>query len=96
MDDKRIQTVPITTNVVSLNPAQGKMYSMQTYVITFDSDIRQVGGVLQVLLFPPLLLTVTFGRSVGFSKYPCFAHYALQLHSADRWCSPSTPVSPTN
>ena len=54
MDDKWIQTVPIATNVVSLNSAHGKVYSMQNYVINFASDIRQVGGVLQVLLFPTL------------------------------------------
>jgi hypothetical protein len=47
MDDKRIQTVPIATNVVSLNSAHGKVYLMQNYVITVASDIRQVGGVLQ-------------------------------------------------
>ena len=28
---------------------------MQNYVINFASDIRQVGGVLQVLLFPQLI-----------------------------------------
>jgi hypothetical protein len=55
MDDKRIQTLPIATNVVSLNSAHGKVYSMQNYVINFASDIRQVGGVLQVLLFPTLM-----------------------------------------
>jgi hypothetical protein len=55
MDDKRIQTVPIATNVVSLNSAHGKVYLMQNYVTTVASDIRQVGGVLQVLLFPQLI-----------------------------------------
>ena len=30
---------------------------MQNYVINFASDIRQVGGVLQVLLFPTLIET---------------------------------------
>jgi pyruvate kinase len=55
MDDKRIQTLPIATNVVSLNSAHGKVYSMQNYVINFASDIRQVGGVLQVLLFHQLI-----------------------------------------
>jgi hypothetical protein len=51
MDAKWIQTVHIATNVVSLNSVHGKVYSMQNYVINFASDIRQVGGVLQVLLF---------------------------------------------
>jgi len=57
MDDKRIQTVPIASNVVSFNSVHGKVYSMQNYVINFASDIRQVGGVLQLLLFPPLIKT---------------------------------------
>jgi hypothetical protein len=58
MDDKRIQTVPIATNVVSLNSTHGKVYSLQNYVIKFASDIPQVGaGVLQVLLFPTLIKT---------------------------------------
>ena len=34
-----VQSVPITTKVVSLNPAHGKMYSMQHYVIKFVSVI---------------------------------------------------------
>jgi hypothetical protein len=32
------------TNVVSLNPVHGEMYSIQHYVIEFLSDLRQVGG----------------------------------------------------
>ena len=35
-----IQSVPITTNVVSSNPAQ----AIQHYVIKFVSDLRQAGG----------------------------------------------------
>jgi hypothetical protein len=41
-----------TTNVVSLNPAHGEVYSIQTYVIKFVSGLRQVGGFLHVLRFP--------------------------------------------
>ena len=37
----------------SLNPAYGKVYSIQHYVIKFVSDLRQVSGFLQVLRFPP-------------------------------------------
>jgi hypothetical protein len=32
--------------------AHGEMYSIQHYVITFVSDLRQVGGFLRVLRFP--------------------------------------------
>jgi hypothetical protein len=38
-----MQSVPITTKVVSLNPAHGEVYSMQHYVINFVKDLRQVG-----------------------------------------------------
>ena len=45
--------MPITTNVVSLNPIHGEVYSIQNCVIKFVSDLRQIGGFLQVLRFPP-------------------------------------------
>jgi hypothetical protein len=44
--------ISATTNR-SLNPAYGKVYSIQHYVIKFVSDLRQVSGFLQVLRFPP-------------------------------------------
>jgi len=44
-----MQSAPITTNVVSSNPAH--------YVIKFVSDLRQVGGFLQSL--PLIKLTAT-------------------------------------
>jgi hypothetical protein len=45
-----MQSVPITSNVVSFNLAHGEAYSIQHYVIKFVSDLRQVSGFLQVLL----------------------------------------------
>ena len=55
-----VQSVPITTKVVSSNPVHGEVYSMQHYVIKFVSDLRQIGGFLQVLRFsPPIKLTAT-------------------------------------
>jgi hypothetical protein len=45
-----VQAVPIATNIVSSNLApEGEMYSIQHYVITFVSDLQQVGGFLRVL-----------------------------------------------
>ena len=41
-----VQSVPITTIVVSVNPDQVKVYSIQHYMIKFVSDLRQVGGIL--------------------------------------------------
>jgi hypothetical protein len=53
-------TCPISTNVVSSNPAQGKVYSIQHYMIQLPSDLRQVSGFLQVFRFTqPIQLTAT-------------------------------------
>jgi len=55
-----VQSVIITTNVVSSNPAHGEVYLMQHYVLKFVSDLRQVSGSLRVLRFPPpIKLTAT-------------------------------------
>jgi hypothetical protein len=60
--------VPITTKVVSSNPVDGEVYSIQYYAIKFVSDLRQVEGFLRVLQFPPPikltlhLLIKTFGK----------------------------------
>ena len=48
-----VQSVAITTKVVSLNPVHIEVYSIQHYVIKFVSDLRQVSGFLRVLGFPP-------------------------------------------
>jgi hypothetical protein len=37
-----VQTVPITTKVVSSNPAHGMVYSTKHYVIKFVSDLQPV------------------------------------------------------
>ena len=55
-----IQSVPITTKVVSLNPIHDDVCSIQHYVIKVVSDLHQVGGFLRVLRFPPpIQLTAT-------------------------------------
>jgi len=55
-----VQSVPITTKVVSTNPVYDEVYSIQHYVIKFVSGLRQVGGFLGVLRFPPpIKLTAT-------------------------------------
>jgi hypothetical protein len=48
-----VQPLPITTKVMSSNPVNGGVYSIQHYAIKFVSDLRQVGGFLCVLRFPP-------------------------------------------
>ena len=55
-----MQSVPITTDVVSANLDQGEVHSMQHYVIKFVNDLRQVDGFLLVLRSPlPIKLTAT-------------------------------------
>jgi hypothetical protein len=55
-----VQSVLITTKVVSSKPAHGEAYLLQIYVIQFVSDLRQVDGFLLVLLLPPpIKLTAT-------------------------------------
>jgi hypothetical protein len=41
-----MQSVPITTQVMSSNPVHGEAYTIQHYVIKFVSDLRKVGGFL--------------------------------------------------
>jgi hypothetical protein len=48
-----VQSVPIISNIVISNPANGEVYSIQHYVIKLVSDFRQVSDFLRVLRFPP-------------------------------------------
>jgi len=45
-----MESVPITTNVVSSNHAHGEVYSIQHYVTKFVSNLWEVNGFLW---FPP-------------------------------------------
>jgi hypothetical protein len=48
-----MQSVPVTIEVVSSNPTQGDVYSIQHHVINTVCDLRQFGGFLRILRFPP-------------------------------------------
>ena len=82
-----MQSVSITTNVVSSNPVHGEVYSIQHYVVNFVSDLRQVGGFLWVLRFPPLNKTPLtkpnqLQCSLGLSPPPRFiANLAYRQNS---------------
>jgi hypothetical protein len=52
-----VQSVPITTKVVSSNPAHGEVYSKQLSLINCVGDLQQDGGFLH--LPPPIKLTAT-------------------------------------
>ena len=56
-----LQSVHITTKVMTSNAVHDEVYSIQHYVIKFVSDLRQVGGFLRVLRFrPPITRMTTF------------------------------------
>ena len=42
-----MQSVPITSKVIGLNPTHGEVYSKQHSEIQFVSDLRQVSGFLR-------------------------------------------------
>ena len=44
-----MQSVSITTNIVSSNSIHGEVYSIQHYVIKFVSDLVQVRGFSEIL-----------------------------------------------
>jgi hypothetical protein len=46
-----MQSVPITTKVVSWNPTQGEMSSIQLNPIKFVSDLGQVVGSVNCALY---------------------------------------------
>jgi len=48
-----VQSVPITTKVVSSNPAHGEVYSIHHYVIKCVSYLQQVSGFLRDTQIPP-------------------------------------------
>jgi len=49
--------MPIATKALSLNPIHGEVYAYlrALYGIKFVGDLRQVGGFLRVLRFPPTI-----------------------------------------
>jgi hypothetical protein len=49
LQDWPVQSVPITTNVVSSNHVHSEVYMIQHYVIKFVSNLRQVGGFHRIL-----------------------------------------------
>ena len=60
-----MQSVSITTKIVSSNLAHGEVHSIKHYVIQFVSDLGKVEGFLLVLLFLlPIKLTATIKLNV--------------------------------
>ena len=55
--DKQLpmQSVPITTNILSSNPAHDELHKIQPYMITFASDLQQVCSFHRIFRFPPTI-----------------------------------------
>jgi len=54
-----MQSVSITTTVVSLNPAHGKVYSIQYNVIKFVSNARH-GFNLRIMIKNSIIIAILF------------------------------------
>jgi len=56
--------------VASSNPVHGESYSIKHNVEKFVSDLRQVGGFLRVLPFPPpIILTATMWLKYCYKEH---------------------------
>jgi hypothetical protein len=53
-----VQSVPVTTKVVSSNPVHDDVYSKQNYVIKFGNALLQVDGFLRVAQSIKLTTTI--------------------------------------
>jgi hypothetical protein len=85
-------------------PIHGEVYLIQHYVIKFLSDLRQVGGFLQVLRFPPPIKHKSLYIDVTHDlPHPWWGvldttlcDKVCQWLATGRWFSSGTPISSTN
>ena len=78
-----VQSVPITTKVVSSNPTHGKVYSILHFVIKFVSDLWQVGDFLRRLRFPPPIISYT--RSLHCTRLETWRSQTHPYHNVKTW-----------
>jgi hypothetical protein len=84
-----VQSVPVTTKVVSSNPAHGEVYSIQHYVIKFVSDLcfsmntpvsssnkTDHHDITEILLKVALNTTITQSPNT-FCKLYMFLHFSM-------------------
>ena len=75
-----VQSVRITTKVVSSSPAHGEVYSIQHYVIKFVSDLRKVFGFLQKY---DILLKMALNTIITVSlTYICSTCLVTSIHDS--------------
>jgi len=68
-----VQSVSITTNVVSSNPSHDEVYPLQYCVIKIVSDLQQVSGFLQVLWFSPPIKQLFIEYASSCRDWACFS-----------------------
>ena len=89
-----MQLVLITTKAVSSNPVHGEVYSIQHYVIKFVNDLRQVGGFLWVLRFPPPFSEYDGYSASGIKEYGYGYQTLLSTIFHLYWCrKPEYPAT---
>jgi hypothetical protein len=75
------------SSVFEFKSRSGEVYSIQHYVITFVSDLRQVGGFRRVLRFLlPIKLTVTIQTLLDNAVLSTHRH-ERDSNSQHNWCT---------
>jgi len=64
-------SVPIATNIVSLNLVHGEVYLIQHFVIKFVSDLRQFVGSLLVLYTETYFPQYVIVYISNYNEYTC-------------------------
>jgi hypothetical protein len=77
---QHMQSVPNTTKVVSSNPAQDEVYSIQRYVIKFVSDLHQIGGfhfIFTIFVYFWFNAPVVWPEYINFTFLVCAGHASV-------------------
>ena len=70
-----VQSVPITTTLLTSNIAHGEVYSIHHYVVNFVSDLLQVDGFRWRVFYPVYVLLLTISQKVRLSKLPILSEH---------------------
>jgi len=73
-----MQSMPITTKVVSLNPSHDEVYSIQHDVMNIVSDLRQVSGFLLQLNWLPRYNWNIVESGIKYLN-PSLHHHSMQV-----------------
>jgi hypothetical protein len=76
-----MQLVSITANVVSSNPAHGKVYSIQCYVIKFVRDLLGKLVFYIILIFLVPITTKVVSSNPAHGELYSMSHYVIKFVS---------------